>query len=78
MRKLYFCDDKNLLVSVGEDCLVNIWDVKSIMFHSSEVRYHPLLTMRSHFAPLFTVTGFTTPKHQNYIFTAGSEGIIKV
>ena len=78
VRDLYFCDDKNVLVSVSEDCLVNVWDIKAIMFHSQKVIYQPLITLRDHFAPLFTVSGYTTNTQQNYVFAAGSEGIIKV
>ena len=36
VRRLYFCDDKNLCISVSEDYLVNIWDIKSIMFNENK------------------------------------------
>lgn len=57
---------------------MNIWDVKYIMLHSEKVEYQPLATIRSHYAPLFSCTGYSNKRKQNFIFTAGYEGIIKV
>lgn len=48
------------------------------MLHSEKVEYQPLLTIRSHLNPLFSCTGYNNKRKQNFIFTAGYEGIIKV
>jgi len=44
------------MVSVSEDCMMKLWDVKSMKQSSDDVQVEPLYTYRGHTGPLFAVT----------------------
>lgn len=77
IRDIKFCANNELLVSVSEDCMMKIWDVKS--FKAGDDDIEPIYTYRGHTEPLFALT---TNQRQlvehTLIYSAGSEGIIRV
>ena len=67
------------MVSISEDCTVKLWSLKGLdqQFEETEGNPEPYITLRGHTGPLFSVTG-PNNSHERVIFTAGSEGIIRV
>ena len=63
------------LASISEDCTVKLWSLRGIehQFEDTEGNIEPFITLRGHTGPLFAVTG-----SNRLLYTAGSEGIIKV
>ena len=79
VRGVYFSSKNPILASVSEDCMIKLWDTR-VFSHSNESSHiEPYYTLRYHSGPLFTVTG-SPEKEGNgmHIFTAGSEGNIRV
>ena len=54
IRDIKFCANNELLVSVSEDCMMKIWDVKS--FKAGDDDIEPIYTYRGHTEPLFALT----------------------
>ena len=70
------------MASISEDCTVKLWSVKNLdqQYSETEGNLEPYITLRGHTGPLFAITA-PTHNHNNYgrvIFTAGSEGAIRV
>jgi WD40 repeat protein len=63
------------MVSVSEDCLVKLWNLKT---HDSEPE--PIWNFRGHTGPLFAVTSSinSTYSDLNLIYSAGKEGLIRI
>jgi striatin 1/3/4 len=76
VRGVQFVPEIETLVSVSEDCTVKLWSLKGLE-QSGEDSIEPYITLRGHTGPLFTVAG-PHPQHKRIIFTAGSEGVIRM
>jgi len=72
VRGIHFVSEIESLVTVSEDCTVKLWSLKGL-----EVDAEPYVTLRGHTGPLFAVAG-GHPQHKRVVFTAGSEGSIRV
>lgn len=73
VRKLSYMPKHNNLVTVSEDCLINIWAVNKINFSSHFSDLEPTFTFRGHTGPLYSLE-----TKDDLIYTAGNEGIIKI
>jgi len=63
--------------------MVKVWDMHAMMKNDDpQQNFEPYFTFREHTGPLFTIAGSQQDSmsnlESNYIFTAGSEGTIKV
>jgi striatin 1/3/4 len=78
VREIYLSPDKNHLISVGEDMVINFWDFKKAIKQIKE-NHEPYLSLRSHTTPIFTLTGPTEIHHGNdvNIYTSGMDGVIR-
>ncbi len=67
------------MASIGEDCTVKLWQLKTLdqQYQETEGNPEPYITLRGHTGPLFAITG-PHNQHKRVIFTAGSEGTIRV
>lgn len=57
VRGLFFTENEPILVSVSEDCLIKLWDVRSFTNLHENSPNEPYLTLRGHLGQVFTVTG---------------------
>ena len=65
------------MISVSEDCMMKLWDVKS--FKNTESDIEPLYTFRGHTGPLFALTtNHGRVPDETLIYSAGSEGVIRI
>lgn len=66
-----------MMVSVSEDCMVKLWDVKGL---KPDLDYiEPLHTFRGHSSSLFAVTSNRANiPDETLIYTAGKEGVIRI
>jgi striatin 1/3/4 len=86
VRQIYISPDSGVLVSVGEDTLINYWDIKKIIKNNKEV-CEPFFTQRIHTTPIFTLSGpeyfnyhsneISENNHPCYIYTSGMDGVIR-
>ena len=59
-----------MLVSVSEDCMVKLWDIKNLKNDQDYIE--PLYTYRGHSSPLFAVTSNRSRvSEETLIYTAG-------
>ena len=66
-----------MLVSVSEDCMVKLWDIKGLK--SDQEYIEPVHTYRGHSSPLFAVTSNRgRVPEETLIYTAGKEGVIRI
>ena len=79
VRGVSFIPEIDALASVSEDCTVKLWNLRGIdqAYTESEGNIEPYITLRGHTGPVFAVTG-PHNQHKKMIFTAGSEGMIRV
>lgn len=79
VRGVSFVPEIDALASVSEDCTVKLWSLKGIdqAYADSEGNIEPYITLRGHTGPVFSVTAAPN-QHKKLIFTAGSEGMIRV
>jgi striatin 1/3/4 len=79
VRGIQFVPELDAIASVSEDCTVKLWSFKNIdsNYAENDGNLDPYITLRGHTGPLFSVTG-GHPKNKRVIFTAGSEGVIRV
>ena len=79
VRGLLFVPDIDSIASVSEDCTLKLWSLKGLdkVYQDTEGNIEPYITIRGHTGPLFCIAG---PHNslQKVIFTAGTEGIIRV
>lgn len=78
VRQVYLTPDKDVLVSIGEDMLINFWDIRKALKITKD-NFEPFLTLRYHTSPIFSLTG---PSQENSnkpasIFTSGMDGVIR-
>lgn len=73
VRKLSYIPKHNYLVSVAEDCLINVWQANKINFNNTVTDIEPLYCFRGHTGPLFSLETY-----EDLIYSAGNEGIIKI
>lgn len=76
-----FSCNLNYLVTVSEDCMVKLWDVKGLKKNSAPhpARIEPCFSYRGHTGPLFSVcVGSGLQPSSHFFYTAGSEGIIRI
>jgi striatin 1/3/4 len=80
VRGVHFSSKDPVLTTVSEDCMVKLWDVRTISHSGESSHVEPYYTFRCHSGPLFSIAGSpqTETSNQNLIFTGGSEGVIKV
>ncbi len=81
VRDVQFSCGLNYLVTASEDCMVKLWDIKGLkkngILHPS--RIEPCFSYRGHTGPLFAVcVGNGLQKEDHFIYSAGSEGIIRI
>ena len=78
IRDIKFCQDDQLLVSVSEDCMMKLWDVKQLK-KDEDHQQEALYTYRGHTGPLFALaTNHGLVPNDTLIFSAGLEGVIRV
>lgn len=76
VRKLCYLPEMNSLVSVSEDCLIKVWELKNIFYNTQNNDIEPYLTLRGHTGPLYcTEKG---KAGSNLIYTGGNEGLIQI
>eukprot|EP00826_Nyctotherus_ovalis_P037429 TRINITY_DN340_c0_g1_i20.p1 TRINITY_DN340_c0_g1~~TRINITY_DN340_c0_g1_i20.p1 ORF type:complete len:332 (-),score=47.71 TRINITY_DN340_c0_g1_i20:453-1448(-) len=81
VRDAQFSCNLNYLVTVSEDCMVKLWDVKALKKNSlpHPTRIEPCFSYRGHTGPLFSVcVGSGLQPNSHFFYTAGSEGIIRI
>ncbi|CDW78768.1 wd40 repeat-containing protein [Stylonychia lemnae] len=81
VRDLKFCCDDKLLVSVSEDCMLKLWDIKQIRQTQpeDETMIEPFQNLRGHTGPLFSLTSnHGKTKDDTLLYSAGSEGVIRI
>ena len=79
VRGVQFVPQIDAMASISEDCTVKLWSFKNIdsIYSENDGNLEPYITLRGHTGPLFSITG-GHPKNNRLIFTAGSEGVIRV
>mgnify|MGYP000877261414 CR=1 FL=1 len=81
VRGLFFSAKDPVFASVSEDCMVKLWDVRQISAAGETSHVDPYYTMRVHTGPVFAIAGNQMDKdsacQENYLFTAGTEGVIR-
>lgn len=79
VRGVQFVPEIDTLASVSEDCTVKLWSLKNIdqAYSDNDGNIEPYITLRGHTGPLFSIAG-GHPKNKRILFTAGSEGVIRV
>lgn len=79
VRGLLFVPEIDSMASISEDCTVKLWSVRHLdqIYQETEGNPEPYITLRGHTGPLFSITG-PMHNHGKVIFTAGSEGTIRV
>lgn len=70
VRKLSYMHLYNYLISVSEDCLINIWNLDNLNLNDMS---ESVICLRGHTGPLFSLE-----TKDDLIYTAGNEGIIKI
>jgi len=81
VRDAQFSCGLNYLVTVSEDCMVKLWDIKALKKNPlpHPVRMEPCFTFRGHTGPLFTAcVGSGLQQSDHFLYTAGNEGIIRI
>ena len=74
VRKLTYLENINSLVSISEDCLINVWSLDNLSFSHKTEDIEPYLHLRAHTGPLFSAEH----GRDNLIYTGGCEGLIKI
>lgn len=79
VRGVVFVPEIDSMASISEDCTVKLWSLKGIdqAYAESDGNIEPYITLRGHTGPLFAAAG-SHPQHKRVMFTAGSEGVIRV
>ncbi|KAM3142043.1 hypothetical protein pb186bvf_005916 [Paramecium bursaria] len=76
---VFFFNHLPILTSISEDCQVKLWDISNL---NQQQQIEPYLTLRDHTGPIFAVTGIEASSklrgQQNFILSAGNEGVIKL
>eukprot|EP00826_Nyctotherus_ovalis_P025819 TRINITY_DN2002_c0_g1_i2.p1 TRINITY_DN2002_c0_g1~~TRINITY_DN2002_c0_g1_i2.p1 ORF type:complete len:212 (-),score=27.47 TRINITY_DN2002_c0_g1_i2:710-1345(-) len=81
VRDVQFSCNLNYLVTVSEDCMVKLWDIKALKktTYPHPIRIEPCFSYRGHTGPLFSVcVGSGLQETSHFFYTAGSEGIIRI
>ena len=81
VRDAQFSCNLNYLVTVSEDCMVKLWDIKGLKKNTfpHPIRIEPCFCYRGHTGPLFTLCiGSGLQQCEHFFYTAGSEGIIRI
>ena len=81
VRDVQFSCNLNYLVTVSEDCMVKLWDIKGFKKNTfpHPTRIEPCFSYRGHTGPLFSVcVGSGLQQNSHFFYTAGSEGIIRI
>jgi len=71
VRCLHLINDSKMLITAGDDMLINFWDLKKILCSQKE-SHEPFLSIRGHNNPIFTLTG-----NEQFVFSSGMDGIIR-
>ena len=71
------------MASASDDCQVKLWNIKTIQkdYETSNGFLEQFMTLRGHTGPLMSITGpkqSSDSKVEKLLFTAGSEGAIRV
>ncbi len=73
VREIALSQDRKYLISVSEDMLINLWDLKKKIKTSKEV-FEPDLTLRGHTKPIFSLASRHNDPYNNIsFFTGGNE-----
>jgi len=81
VRDVQFSSVLNYLVTVSEDCMVKLWDIKGLKKNSASHpgKIEPYFTYRGHTGPLFAAcVGAGLQQEDHFLYSAGSEGIIRI
>ncbi len=73
VRDFDFSPDGTQMVSVGDDALLILWDIRP----ETPAEKRILRTYREHTATIFSVT-YSTIQNRQYILSAGADGVVKV
>ena len=74
------------MVTVSQDCLVNLWKIKNIA-KAGQQFFEPYITLRGHTAPVYAITGpklnaesepEVSESLSKLLYTAGKDGVIRV
>jgi striatin 1/3/4 len=81
IRGVFMSARDPLFCSISEDCMFKAWDLRGILRNDDPTHnFEPYYTLREHTGPLFAITGnqqdSLSSYDGNYVYTAGSEGII--
>jgi striatin 1/3/4 len=79
VRGLLFVQDLDVMTSISEDCTLKLWSLNNLdnLYQETDGNPEPYITLRGHTGPLFSIAG-PHNNHKRVIFTAGSEGVIRV
>ena len=77
VRGVIQLDKEGILASASEDCLLKLWNIKEASKQPSEV-IEPYITLRGHVDPIFTICQSNSSAKESLIYTAGSEGQVRV
>ena len=78
VRDIYNTPDLKYLVTVGDDRIINIWDLKKSLHMNREV-YDPYLSLRGHKDNIISITGpednSKKSNDNNYSFYTGGHDV---
>ena len=81
VRDAQFSCNLNYLITVSEDCMVKLWDIKGLKKNTlpHPNKLEPCFSYRGHTGPLFTLcVGSGLQENEHFFYTAGNEGIIRI
>ncbi len=81
VRDVQFSSVLNYMMTVSEDCMVKLWDIKNLKknagLHPGKIE--PYFTYRGHTGTLFACcVGSGLQQEDHFLYSAGSEGIIRI
>jgi len=74
VRDIYYTPDLKFLLSVGDDKIINVWDLKKSLHNSREV-YDPYLSLRGHTDKIISISGHEDKKLNNNSYTFYTAGV---
>jgi WD40 repeat protein len=75
VRKLTYLNKTNSLISVSDDYLIKIWNLKNLFYNSQYNDIYPFISLRGHTDSIFALE---KSNDENIIYTAGKENLINI
>ena len=75
VRKLIYLNKLNSLISVSDDYLIKVWNLKNLFYNSQYNDMNPFVTLRGHTDSIFALEKSID---ENVIYTAGKENLINI